>query len=577
MKTSDLRKMMLDITKNNGLDILHQSIEQFDYAEPIRVAFLGEFTTGKSTMINALLKKPLIPMLDKPTNANPIEIKRSSEDRFELVRWIDDKEETSTIEQDEIIKEVTEYEAGKRIHLYLKDADILKDDVVIIDTPGVSSILEHHTEVTFGYLPVLDAAIITISAITGEVPDSILDFIEKEITPIAGLRDRLFFCVTMLDLVSADKRETVYNQIKKTLDKVIPNARIAALSPNQILEYAINDDLDSYEKSGIGKLVDFISDELPAMMDKIQDEKLCKHLIALKETLIGQLDAKRTTLDYSTTDLDKEIEKVQEQIGELKRKISILKKDVDDAEDKIRTRISQEQDNLVDAIAVKAEEDLDYTADIIDFSETVKDIIKVNYSRINIPNETAHVKFEDIVKNKLDPMISGINQAMDLAANIITMAVTALIIPGKTALDAVGAGTVAVQEAGKKAGKKTAGALAKQAARKANFLKFLGFVGKVIDQINPIENLKDIIKLPILKAKVKSKLNLTLNQLLASIFDIIHENLEYYIEETYNKPMMQYYETLNKTRREKAGHIEELDRMRERIKVDVQRLRDNNC
>jgi len=45
--------MMLEITKDQGLDILHQSIAQIDYKEPIRVAFLGKFSTGKSTLIKA--------------------------------------------------------------------------------------------------------------------------------------------------------------------------------------------------------------------------------------------------------------------------------------------------------------------------------------------------------------------------------------------------------------------------------------------------------------------------------------------------------------------------------------------
>ena len=83
MKTSELKNMMLEITKDQGLDILHQSIAQTEYSEPIRVAFLGEFTTGKSTLVNALLRQKMIPMLDKPTNANPIELSPANEDKIE--------------------------------------------------------------------------------------------------------------------------------------------------------------------------------------------------------------------------------------------------------------------------------------------------------------------------------------------------------------------------------------------------------------------------------------------------------------------------------------------------------------
>lgn len=576
MKPSDLQNMMLEITKDQGLDILHQSIAQIEYSEPIRVAFLGEFTSGKSTLINALLKQNLLPMLDKPTNANPIEISPANEDKFEVLRWIDNKENVTEIDRDKLYQEVVTFELGKQINVHLKDADILSDDVVIVDTPGISSILEHHTQVTYGYLPILDAAVFLISAIPGEATASIIDFIQNEIIPIEGLKDRLFFCVTMLDVLPPDSREKAYNQIRESLQKVIPNPRIAVLSPNLILESAINGDWDAYNDSGIGNLIDFIKVYLPTRRDQIKAEKLCKHLLALKETVISQLEIKLVSLDYSTSDLDSEIEKAQEQIDSLRRKISQYKREVEKAEDKIIDQIRFEEESLVDAIALKASKDLEFQDDINSFSLFVKDTIIRNYSKIDIPTGTDKVNLGNIINNKLSPSITNIKSCMDLAANALTILAT-IFIPGKTIADAVGTGAVLAEKAGKQAGKEIAEKAAKQALRKAKLLKTLSFVGKLIDQINPIENAKDLLEIPVLKAKIKSELGKTMGQLLQNIFDIIQDNLDVYIDENYTQPIRQHSETLNRVKKEKTNRIEDLDSMRQRIKADIQRLKENDC
>lgn len=576
MKTSELKTMMLEITKDQGLDILHQSIAQIDYKEPIRVAFLGKFSTGKSTLINALLKQRIIPMLDKPTNANPIEVSPASEDRFEVLQWIDDKEKISEIQRDDLLHEVVTFELGKRIYIYLKNTDILSDDVVIIDTPGISSILEHHTQVTYGYLPLIDAAVFLISAIPGEATASIINFIQREISPIEGLKDRLFFCVTMLDTLPPDTREKVYKQIQESLKNVIPNARVVALSPKQILEYATNNDMDSYYESGIGTLIDFIKVYLPDKREHIMNEKLCKHLRALKEPIISQLEAKRVSLDYSTTDLDKEIEKAQDQIENLKRKISQFNSEVEKTENRIMDQIRIEQELLVDAIAYKASNDMEFTDDINSFSESVKGIIINNYSNIDIPTVSDKVRLGDIINSKLSPEVNNIKRCMDLSANVITTIAT-VFIPGKTAADATGAAAVAAKEIGEQAGKEVAEKVAKQAVRKAKLLKVLAFVGKVIDEINPIENVKDLIEFPLLKARIKSKLCETMRQVLESIFNIIHNNISVYIDENFTKNIRQHSETLNRIRKVKSERIEDLDNVRGRIKIDIQRLKDNNC
>jgi len=577
MKTAEFKKMLLDITSNQGLDILHQSISQIEYSEPIRVAFLGEFSTGKSTLVNALLREKLIPMFDEPTSANPVEVFPAKENKFKVAHWDANKEQIKEIDKDQLIEEIMKYESGKRIKIYLKDTEALNNDVVLVDTPGISSIVDHHTQVTYGYLPIVDAAVFVISALPGEATASILEFVEKEISTIPGLKDRLFFCVTMLDTIPMADRDRVYRQIKESIEKVVPQTRIVALSPKQILDHAVNNDYDSYNQSGIGELLKFIQVELPARKVEVMDDKLCKHLTGLKETVIKQLEAKRISLDYSTPELDKEIDLAQAQIDDLNRKLSQLDQDVQKAKESIQTQIKFKQEALVDAIAFKASQDQDFLADIQAFSESAKEIIVRNCSRIDIPSRTEHMNLGDIINHRLSPMISTIKQIMNLCANAITMVVTAMLIPGKTYLDASGAAAVATQVVGKEAAKEVAQKAAKHALVKASFIKFVSYVGKVVDEINPIETVKDIVSLPILKATIKSKLQSVISQVIEQVFEIIQDNIDIYTKDNITDPIMQHKATLLKTRKDKAESAEEKESIFRVITEDIKLLNSNNC
>ena len=81
-------------------------------------------------------------------------------------------------------------------------SDILKDNVVLVDTPGVNDLNEQRAEVTYGYVPRADAVLFLLDA--GQaLKDSERVFLGSHI--LDGTRERLIFVLGKMDLLNDDE------------------------------------------------------------------------------------------------------------------------------------------------------------------------------------------------------------------------------------------------------------------------------------------------------------------------------------------------------------------------------------
>ena len=167
------------------------------------LALLGQFKRGKSTLLNALLGRPVSPVDVAPLTSTIIVIQQGSDERCEI-QFQEGRREAVAFE--EIATYVTqEGNPGNRLgvqaaFVYL-DHPLLSLGVRLVDTPGVGSVFGLNTDVTQGFLPRIDVALVVLGGeppITGDELELV-----KAAAPRAG---RLIFVMNKADLLEGETR-----------------------------------------------------------------------------------------------------------------------------------------------------------------------------------------------------------------------------------------------------------------------------------------------------------------------------------------------------------------------------------
>ena len=191
-----------------------------------RIAVVGEFKRGKSTLINALMGREILPADVLPCSATLNRVTYGLNPAVKLTFKPDESgcERQETIGIDELSEYVTKLtpDSEKRAS-DIKEATVYypvkycRDKADIIDTPGLNDD-NAMTEVTMSVLPTVDAALLVILA---QSPFSgyEADFLNRMLTNDLG---RVIFVVNRLDEIRRPKdRERILDVVKARIHKAV--------------------------------------------------------------------------------------------------------------------------------------------------------------------------------------------------------------------------------------------------------------------------------------------------------------------------------------------------------------------
>jgi GTP-binding protein EngB required for normal cell division len=143
-----------------------ESLRERLAAARLRVLVAGEAKRGKSTLINALLDREVLPAGVTPLTSVATAVRYGDDPRVQ-VRYADGHEEKQPLTA--LPDLVTEREnPGNRrqvaeVTVYL-DAPLLADGVELVDTPGTGSVFERDTTAAHAALETMDAAVFVLAA-----------------------------------------------------------------------------------------------------------------------------------------------------------------------------------------------------------------------------------------------------------------------------------------------------------------------------------------------------------------------------------------------------------------------------
>lgn len=260
---------VLSILKNEMSDVSNELVMKrlVDLEEDMRndfltIIILGEFKRGKSTFVNALLGEKVLPMDVIPTTAT-INALMWSEDRKTYVVKADGKIETG----ESSLAFLNKYIASESFDVdkikYLKigyPAEILKNNIVLVDTPGVSDINEHRVQVTYDFIPRADAVVFLLDA-TSPLKRTEKEFIDEHLIKL-GI-DRVFFVANKFDNIDEEDEEEVIDDIERRLknsfkkisqNELFKELSVIPVSSSMALEGVLLNNKDLIEKSGINQV-----------------------------------------------------------------------------------------------------------------------------------------------------------------------------------------------------------------------------------------------------------------------------------------------------------------------------------
>ncbi|HEU4728008.1 MAG TPA: dynamin family protein [Kofleriaceae bacterium] len=298
-------------------------------SERFHLVVLGEFNHGKSTFVNALLGSEILPTGITPTTASINHVVYAPHPTAKVVLT---SGESKFLDPNQLKEWVTVAGGHASEVAYVEvgyPSDLLKNNVVLVDTPGVNDLNEQRAEVTYGYVPRADAVVFLLDA--GQaLKDSEREFLRSRV--LESARDRLIFVLGKMDMLSPDERTAVTEYVASGLAKMMPDPVVYALSAK---DWARSKDPASGMPALLGYLERFLArDRAQVILDNAAAD--AARTAAYLENNLG---VRMRAYDLDLGELEQRITSVRDQLDTSKRKLDELHVRIDADASSIKNQI----------------------------------------------------------------------------------------------------------------------------------------------------------------------------------------------------------------------------------------------
>ena len=314
---------------------------------------VGEFSSGKTTLINALTNSKKLETASKATTSVIYEIYFGNpQEKGEIIYndgTLEEVEDLSVIKNDQLdnVQFIRIYDTAQKI----------ANSTVIVDTPGLSSNDTRHLQALNSYLPNADAILLCID-INQQITNSLIEFIKS-----AKLTERpIYLVVTKTDSKTQNEVEQAVEYIQKNIE--LPLDNIVCIS-------ALNNQLDDFYK---------LIGDIQQKKNDIIGKKIIFELEQIRKNLVSQLEELIKSAS-SPNEMEKERKSKQRELMRLQDNIDKLARDVRNDVEGLNIETSRQFENAIstrlEAIIAKRDSDIDKQA--FNAIKGTADLILSNY------------------------------------------------------------------------------------------------------------------------------------------------------------------------------------------------------
>ena len=352
----------------NRIIEIAESLEQKSIAERLRaieertqnpsaqliLPLIGEFSAGKTSLINALTDSKVLEIASRPTTATLYQIFFGSTENKAVALTAEGESvelQLDSMKNEELLKYPT-------VNLFDTSTKVPKD-IIFVDTPGLSSPDPKHREVLISILPRVDAILLTVDA-NQPITRSLLAFVKE----MRLAEKPIYLILNKTDTKSTGELQDLKAGIARDIDLPIDSVVCTSASTGGV-------------------------SELQQLLTKIQGQKtqIIAKVDALRtKELIGELRAFIAEILRSSSSPKELKEAVRAQERELERLQSNIRLLMERVEEKLSDKVDETQSTLRTQLwsslnGILSKKGISYNQEIDAEVKRVKTILLQNFTR----------------------------------------------------------------------------------------------------------------------------------------------------------------------------------------------------
>ena len=536
-----MKNIIRKIAERQNVESILNRLKSVEQTPTLQIGFIGEFSIGKTSLINSMLG------LNLPTDRNPctkaITLIEPREGITDWEYFIEDSEGRRDVS-------FSEWNDGgncKALGIRVKPCDVLPEGCLFVDTPGIHSAVGEEAKLTYGYLSKLDAAVFCVDAKSGSLTKRELDFLLLNVP--AMIYNRIVFAITFSDQKSPEALEN----IKKHIAQQINNLGICKNIENKIFC------ISSKEEGNDVKVYDFIKKNILEHKQEMYAARRNESYKEVASELLAIITEKAGLTSFNDSGIDSE----ERKISEANRQISLAKANLDSfkltVKDKIETKLKYGNNGII--MAKDSEETKSAIKNLlgeilVDIQFEINELIK----NFELPQNIMSTLALEL-QGRLEQIISKKEFLVTATTMVATAYIGGMTSVGGNAVEALAGG--GAREAAKEVAKKTAtktlvAAGSDVAINNGDGIKtVINVAGRIIEKVNPFEYLGNL-GAQYFKNEVLDDVVARADSIASEVTRMISRSFSEEYIEPYEKAIEEHKKNIEKIRKDKDAFRSEL-------------------